>query len=112
MAALPENQVRALYPDRSAFVDRHGRGPQSLRALRTVLSETRRRGYATEDGEITPGFASVAVAVLDHNGTPLGGIATHLRRPRGRRPPAPGRGRVHDRTHREPTPRRPRSVRR
>jgi DNA-binding IclR family transcriptional regulator len=76
MAALPESQVRALYPDRSAFVDRHGRGPQSLSALRAVLSETRRRGYATEDGEVTPGFASVAVAVLDHNGTPIGGIAT------------------------------------
>ena len=76
MAALPESQVRALYPDRSAFVDRHGRGPQSLSALRGVLSETRRRGYATEDGEVTPGFASVAVAVLDHNGTPIGGIAT------------------------------------
>ena len=76
MAALPASQVRALYPDKSAFVDRHGRGPQSLRALRSVLSETRRRGYATEDGEVTPGFASVAVAVLDHNGIPLGGIAT------------------------------------
>jgi DNA-binding IclR family transcriptional regulator len=76
MAALPENQVRALYPDRSAFVDRHGRGPRSLKALRGVLSETRRRGYATEDGEVTPGFASVAVAVLDPNGLPLGGIAT------------------------------------
>jgi DNA-binding IclR family transcriptional regulator len=76
MAALPPSQVRALYPDKSAFVDRHGRGPQSLRALRSVLSETRRRGYATEDGEVTPGFASVAVAVLDHNGIPLGGIAT------------------------------------
>jgi DNA-binding IclR family transcriptional regulator len=76
MAALPPSQVRALYPDKSAFVDRHGRGPRSLRALRSVLSETRRRGYATEDGEVTPGFASVAVAVLDHNGIPLGGIAT------------------------------------
>ena len=76
LAAMPDNQVRALYPDRSAFVDRHGRGPQSLRALRSVLSETRQRGYAMEDGEVTPGFASVAVAVLDHNGTPLGGIAT------------------------------------
>lgn len=76
LAAMPASQVRALYPDRSAFVDRHGRGPQSLSALRAVLSETRRRGYATEDGEVTPGFASVAAAVLDHNGTPLAGIAT------------------------------------
>ena len=76
LAALPASQVRALYPDKTAFVDRHGRGPQSLSALRSVLSETRQRGYAAEDGEVTPGFASVAAAVLDHNGTPLGGIAT------------------------------------
>ena len=76
MAVMPASQVRALYPDKSAFVDRHGRGPQSLHALRSVLSETRQRGYATEDGEVTPGFASVAAAVIDHNGTPLGGIAT------------------------------------
>ena len=75
MAAMPPSQVRALYPDRTAFVDRHGRGPQSPSALRSLLSETRQRGYATEDGEVTPGFASVAAAVLDHNGTPLGGIA-------------------------------------
>ena len=76
MAAMPASQVRALYPDRTAFVDRHGRGPQSPSALRNLLSETRQRGYATEDGEVTPGFASVAAAVLDHNGIPLGGIAT------------------------------------
>ena len=76
MAALPDSQVRALYPDRGAFVDRHGRGPRNLKALRSVLSETRRRGYATEDGEVTPGFASIAAAVLDPNGMPLGGIAT------------------------------------
>ena len=76
MAAMTASQVRALYPDRAAFVDRHGHGPRTLRDLRSVLSETRQRGYATEDGEVTPGFASVAVVVRDHNGTPVGGIAT------------------------------------
>jgi DNA-binding IclR family transcriptional regulator len=75
LAALPQNQVRALYPDRSAFVDRHGVGPASLSALRALLSETRQQGYATEEGEVTPGFASVASAVLDHNGHPVAGIA-------------------------------------
>ncbi|MCB0905723.1 MAG: IclR family transcriptional regulator [Nocardioidaceae bacterium] len=75
LAALPAAQVRALYPDQSAFVDRHGQGPRSLSALRTLLSDTRQRGHATEDGEITPGFASVAAAVLDHNGFPLAGVA-------------------------------------
>ena len=75
LAALPANQVRALYPDRTSFVDRHGRGPTSLSTLRTLLSETRQRGYAIEDGEVTPGFASVAAAVLDHNAHPVAGIA-------------------------------------
>lgn len=75
LAALPANQVRALYPDRSAFVDRHGSGPASPSALRTLLGETRQRGYAVEDGEVTPGLASVAAPVLDHNGHPLAGLA-------------------------------------
>lgn len=75
LAALPQNQVRALYPDRSAFVDRHGLGPTSLSALRSLLTETRQRGYAFENGEVTPGFASVAAAVLDHNGHPAAGVA-------------------------------------
>ena len=52
--------------------------PATLSSLRTLLAETRQRGYATEDGEVTPGFASVAAAVLDHNGYPVAGIAiTH-----------------------------------
>src|SRR3954469_283909 len=79
LARLPAAQVRALYPDRSAFVDRHGLGPTSLSALRTLLTETRQRGYATEAGEVTPGFASVAAAVLDHNGHPVAGVAVTYR---------------------------------
>jgi DNA-binding IclR family transcriptional regulator len=75
LAALPATQLRALYPDRSAFVDRHGLGPTSPSALRALLSETRQRGYAVEEGEVTPGLASVAAAVLDHNGHPLAGVA-------------------------------------
>lgn len=75
LAHLPPNQVRALYPDREAFVDRTGIGPGSPTALRAVLSETRRRGHAVEDGEVTPGMASVAAAVLDHNGLPVAGVA-------------------------------------
>jgi DNA-binding IclR family transcriptional regulator len=75
LAALPPSQVRALYPDRSAFVDRHGGGPSSPSALRSLLTETRRRGYAMEDGEVTPGFASVAAVVVDHTGHPVAGVA-------------------------------------
>lgn len=75
LAHLPAVQVRALFPDPSAFVERHGTGPTSLSALRRVLSEVRRRGYATEDGQVTPGFASVAAAVFDHSGHPVAGAA-------------------------------------
>lgn len=71
LAALPRPQVRALYPDRAAFA-----GPDSSPAqLRDLLVDTRNRGYAVEDGEVTSGFASVAAAVLDHNDHPVAGIA-------------------------------------
>lgn len=75
MASLPVSQVRALYPDRSAFTDRTGIGPRSLTALRATLTEARRNGYATEAGEVTLGLSSVAVPVLDHNGHPVAAVA-------------------------------------
>lgn len=75
LAALPVAQVRALYPGRDAFVQRAGRGPTSLVALRRGLQATRSRGYAVEDGLVTPGLASVAVAVLDHNAYPVAAVA-------------------------------------
>src|SRR3954469_636543 len=71
LAALPPAQVRALFPSRAAFVQRHGVGPGSLPALRQELTRVRRDGYAHEDGSVTPGFASVAAAVLDHSGHPV-----------------------------------------
>jgi DNA-binding IclR family transcriptional regulator len=75
LARLPAAQVRALYASPSDFVDRHGRGPRTLSALRHILTDTRNRGYAVEDGEVTPGLASVAVAVLDHNQHPVAAVA-------------------------------------
>ncbi|HWI30090.1 MAG TPA: IclR family transcriptional regulator [Microbacterium sp.] len=75
LAALPREQVRALYPDAVAFADRTGRGPARPRELRDVLRETRDRGYALEDDEVTLGLASVGVAVLDHVGWPIAAIA-------------------------------------
>jgi DNA-binding IclR family transcriptional regulator len=75
LAALPSAQVRALFPGPEAFVTRHEAGPQSISALRRLLAEVRRSGYAEEKGEVTPGFASVAVAVLDHARHPVAGVA-------------------------------------
>ncbi len=75
LAELPAAQVRALYPSADLFVDRHAAGPRTLSALRRLLADTRRRGYAVEDGEVTPGLASVAAVVRDHNGHPVAGLA-------------------------------------
>ncbi|MGH1562198.1 IclR family transcriptional regulator [Mumia sp. DW29H23] len=61
LSTLPRPQVRALYPTASAFVTRTDLGPSTPTQLRDLLGETRRRGHATEDGEVTPGFRSVAV---------------------------------------------------
>jgi len=76
LAALPAAQVRALFPDAEAFVHRGVVGElASYGALKRELAETRARGYAFEDGAITPGIASVAVAVLDHAGWPAASVA-------------------------------------
>ena len=75
LAALPAAQVRALYPDRAALVQRDGRGPTSTTQLRSQLQQVRQRGHAVEDGLVTPGLGSVAVAVLDHNDYPVAGVA-------------------------------------
>lgn len=75
LAALPHRQVRALFSSPEDFVVRHGGGPRSLTALRAELSAVRRRGYATEEGLITPGLSSVGAAVCDHTGHPVAGIA-------------------------------------
>lgn len=75
LAALPAAQVRALFPDRSAFVQRHGLGPTSLSGLRQLLVDVRARGYAIEHGEVTPGLASVGCVVLDHAGHPAAALA-------------------------------------
>lgn len=75
LALLPREQMRALYPDAGAFADRTGRGPRRPAELREVLRDVRAAGYATEDGEVTLGLRSVAVAVRDHAGWPAAALA-------------------------------------
>jgi DNA-binding IclR family transcriptional regulator len=79
LAALPDEQLRALYPSRRTLVRRLDRGPATLTQLREALALARRRGYAEEDGSITEGFASVACAVLDHAGRPAAAVTLTFR---------------------------------
>lgn len=74
LAALPADQVRALFPGAGAFVVRTGRGTRTVPELRARLTATRRRGWAVEDGEVSPDTASLAAAVFDHNGLPTAAI--------------------------------------
>ncbi len=75
LAELPREQVRALYPDVSAFPDRTGLGPRTPRELRELLRDVRTRGYATENSEIADGLRSVGAAVLDAAGWPVAAVA-------------------------------------
>jgi DNA-binding IclR family transcriptional regulator len=79
LAGLPAAQVRALFPDRSAFVDRTGSGPRSLSELRRLLAEDRRRGWSREDGEVTAGLGSVAAGASDRRGVPAAALAVTFR---------------------------------
>ncbi|MGH8956287.1 MAG: IclR family transcriptional regulator [Microbacterium sp.] len=75
LAALPREQVRALYPSASAFPDRTGRGPRKPSELRELLRTVRERGYATEDSEVADGLRSVGAVVRDHAGWPMAAVA-------------------------------------
>lgn len=79
LAALPAAQVDAIYPDDAALVTRSGPGPTTTVALADLLASTRDRGWATEDGDITLEYASVAAAVLDHNGYPAAAVGLTFR---------------------------------
>ena len=75
LASLPRQQVLALYADKDAFGPEEGPGPRSLFALNRMLVEVRRAGVATEDGEVTPGLATLAMPVLDGHGYPAAAVA-------------------------------------
>lgn len=79
LAGLPASQVRALYPDRASFTQRHDRGPKSLSELRGILTRTRTDGYAREDGTVTPDLSSVAVPISDRPGRSPAAIAVTFR---------------------------------
>lgn len=79
LADLPVAQVRALFPNAASFVDRTGVGPMTLRSLNQLLDQERLRGWAEEDGFITTGLASVAVASHDHSGRPAASVGLTFR---------------------------------
>lgn len=71
LAMLPQSQVTAIFASHKVFVDRTGRGPQSLRELKGLLASDRARGWSVEDGHTTDGVTCIAVAVTDKNAMPV-----------------------------------------
>ncbi|WP_353951548.1 IclR family transcriptional regulator [Knoellia sp. S7-12] len=79
LASLSAGQIRALFPHADTLVQRDGHGPVTMSQLRSLLQAVRQRGYAVEDGHITSGLKSVAVAVLDHSDHPVASVAVTFR---------------------------------
>ncbi len=75
LAAMTSAQVSAMYPSAASLRQRDGRGPTTVRALREMLRDARRRGYALEEHSVTAGLASVALPVLDRVGHPVAAVA-------------------------------------
>ncbi|MET1133105.1 MAG: IclR family transcriptional regulator [Aeromicrobium sp.] len=63
LAALPAGHLRAVFPGSAPLVLRTESGPRTRAALGRILVQTRRRGWATEDGEVTAGYRSVAMSI-------------------------------------------------
>lgn len=80
LAHLPNEQVRALFPDKDSFLTRTGAGPKNLPELRSMLGAERRQGWAVEDGHVASELACVAAPAFDHNGHPVASVAVPFRR--------------------------------
>jgi DNA-binding IclR family transcriptional regulator len=78
LAALPRTEFDAIYPPGAPLVDRTGRGPRTVAGLHRVIADELAAGVSTEDGYVTAGIASVAVASRDHTGRPVAAISVSV----------------------------------
>lgn len=79
LAALPVAEFHAIYPSSAALVDRTGNGPTTVAELRRLVDTERAAGISEEDGQVSPGIGSVAVAVRDRTGRPVAAISVSVR---------------------------------
>ncbi|MGN5732045.1 IclR family transcriptional regulator [Arthrobacter psychrochitiniphilus] len=74
LATMPAEQLDALYPGPEAFPQRYENGVHSVQALKELLALVRERGFSWEEDEVTNGFSSLAVPVLDRSGHALASV--------------------------------------
>jgi DNA-binding IclR family transcriptional regulator len=77
LAALPEGEVKRLFPNSRLRLCTED-SVATRAALLSDLTLVRQRGYATSIRESEPDIVAVAMAVLDGRGEPLGAIAISL----------------------------------
>lgn len=77
LARLDSKQLSASFRGRE-LGRRTAVGPKNLDELKQILDLERRQGYALEIDEVTMGYASVGVAIVDHLDHPIAGVAITL----------------------------------
>lgn len=79
LAWLPPAEVRGRYAD-VALPRGTSRRPVGVGTLMKELAETRRRGWAVDDGEVREGVVSIAAPVFDATGHPVAGLGVCVNR--------------------------------
>lgn len=83
LCQLDAKQVRAMYGASSSLPTRTGKGPATLKDLTADLQAAKQRGFSFENGFVTEGFSSIAVAVLNHLQMPVAAIGMTFRNDAG-----------------------------
>lgn len=77
LAHLDQKQLSASFRGRE-LTTRTNLGPRNLLELKQLLTQEKDQGFALEVDEVTMGYASVGVAIVDHLGHPMAGLAITL----------------------------------
>lgn len=77
LAHLDQKQLSASFRGRE-LTTRTNLGPRNLLELKQLLIQEKDQGFALEVDEVTMGYASVGVAIVDHLGHPMAGLAITL----------------------------------
>ena len=77
LSHLEPKQLQASFRGRD-LATRTKIGPTNITELERILEMEKRQGYSLEVDEVTMGYASVGVAIVDHLGHPMAGLAVTL----------------------------------
>jgi DNA-binding IclR family transcriptional regulator len=77
LAHLDQKQLSASFRGRE-LANRTNLGPKTLAELKQLLAGESAQGYSLEIDEVTVGYASVGVAIVNHLDHPIAGLAITL----------------------------------